>query len=188
MKTPSHSGRRARGLLALGLVATLVLPVAGAANSHPIGKFWRYGKDVRHHRWHHHDAMKRKHKRWHRNHRDATRRQHRRFHHRRLIHPHRIRHKFRIVSKQAGQASYFSGRVGACGKPLTGLYAAHKHWPCGSKVSVKRGHRYVIVRVLDRGPYTRGRVIDLSPSAFKRLGKLSAGVMDVRIFRLKKRK
>ncbi|HUG88337.1 MAG TPA: septal ring lytic transglycosylase RlpA family protein [Actinomycetota bacterium] len=187
MKTPSHSERRARGLLALGLVATLVLPIAGAANSHPIHKFWRYGKDVRHHKWHHHDTAKRKHQRWHRNHPDATRKQHRRFHHQRLIHVNRDKHQFRIEESQAGVASYFSGRVGACGRPLIGLYAAHKSWPCGSKVSVKRGGRYVIVRVLDRGPYTRGRVIDLSPNAFKRLGSLSSGTMDVKIFRLKRK-
>lgn len=187
MKTPSHSERRARGLLALGLVATLVLPLAGSANSHPIDKFWRYGKDVRHHRWREHPVGQRKHKRWHRNHPNASRWKHRRFHHRRLTHPHRIRHEFRIVARQSGQASYYSGRVGACGKALTGLYAAHPSWPCGSKVSVKRGQKYVIVRVLDRGPYAHGRVIDLSPSAFKRLGTLSQGVMDVRIFRLRKR-
>lgn len=186
METPSHSGRRARGLLALGLVATMILAVAGTAHSHSIHKFWRYGKDVRHHRWHQHDKAKRKHKRWHRRHPNATRAEHRAFHHRRLIHVHRENHKFRIVEKQAGVASYFSGSVGACGKPLTGLYAAHKSWPCGSKVSVKRGGRYVIVRVLDRGPFTRGRVIDLSPAAFDRLGNLSAGTLDVKIFRLKR--
>ncbi|HEX6263607.1 MAG TPA: septal ring lytic transglycosylase RlpA family protein [Actinomycetota bacterium] len=186
MKTPSHTGRRARGLLALGLVATLVLPLAGWAQSHPIDKFWRYGKDVRHHKWREHPIGQRKHKRWHRSHPDATRWDHRRFHHRRLVHPNRSKHRFRIVAKQAGQASYYSGSVGACGKRLIGLYAAHRSWPCGSKVSVKRGSRYVVVRILDRGPYTHGRVIDLSPAAFDRLGSLSAGVMDVRIFRLKK--
>lgn len=186
MKRPSHTGRRARGLLALGLVATLVLPLAGPAQSHPIQKFWRFGKDVRHHKWWHHHTGKRKHRRWHRQNPHATAREHRRFHHRRLVHSNRGKHRFRIVAKQAGQASYYSGRVGACGKPLTGLYAAHKHWPCGSKVSVKRGKRYVIVRVLDRGPYTPGRVIDLSSSAFDRLGRLSQGVMDVKIFRLRK--
>lgn len=186
MNTPSHTGRRARGLLALGLVATLVLPVAGEAHSHPLDRFWRYGKDVRHHKWGHHSPAKRKHNRWHRNHPNATRREHRRFHHRRLVHINRRKHRYRIVAKQVGKASYYSGRVGACGKTLTGRYAAHKSWPCGTKVSVKRGKRYVIVRVLDRGPYTPGRVIDLSPAAFDRLGSFSEGVMDVKIFRLTK--
>ena len=39
----------------------------------------------------------------------------------------------------------------------------------------------VIVRVNDRGPFVKKRVIDLSRSAFKAISKLEAGVIDVKI-------
>lgn len=81
---------------------------------------------------------------------------------------------------QIGEASWFSGEVGACGRRLVGLYAAHRSLPCGTEVTVAaRGGRSVIVTILDRGPYLAGRVIDLSPAAFSRLAPLSAGVCDV---------
>lgn len=182
--TPTRS-RRGRAAAALGLAVLLAVPFHGTASGHPVQKFWRYGKDVRAHDWWDHAPPKRRHKRWHRRNPDATWRQHRRFHHRRLVHRHRRKHEHRVVASQWGRASYYSGRRGACGVPLTGLYAAHRSWPCGSKVSVRRGHRYVIVRVKDRGPFVPGRVIDLSREAFSRLGPLSAGILDVSIHRLK---
>jgi rare lipoprotein A len=41
--------------------------------------------------------------------------------------------------------------------------------------------RNVDVRINDRGPFVRGRVIDLSPAAFSRLAPLSRGVVRVRL-------
>lgn len=170
------------------LAAGLVLPASAPAPAHPVAKFWLHNRDVRKHHWDEHTRGKRRHKRWHRRNPTATRRQHLRFHHRRLVHRNRRKHRvYESVASQYGGASYYSGSRGACGTELKGLYAAHRTWPCGTKVSVKRGKRYVIVRVLDRGPYVQGRIIDLSRAAFDRLGDLSAGTMDVRIFKLKRR-
>jgi rare lipoprotein A len=53
-----------------------------------------------------------------------------------------------------------------------GLTAAHKTLPFGTRVRVtnKRNGRSVVVRINDRGPYVRGRVIDLTPAAARALG------------------
>ena len=53
-----------------------------------------------------------------------------------------------------------------------GLTAAHKTLPFGSKVRVtnQRNGKSVVVRINDRGPFVRGRVIDLTPAGAKALG------------------
>jgi rare lipoprotein A len=52
------------------------------------------------------------------------------------------------------------------------LTAAHRTLPFGTKVRVnnKRNGRSVVVRINDRGPFIRGRVIDLTPSGARALG------------------
>jgi rare lipoprotein A len=52
------------------------------------------------------------------------------------------------------------------------LSAAHRSLPFGSRVLVKnrRNGRSVVVRINDRGPFIRGRIIDLTPAAADRLG------------------
>jgi rare lipoprotein A len=52
------------------------------------------------------------------------------------------------------------------------MTAAHKTLPFGSKVTVTNNHtgRSVVVRINDRGPFVRGRVIDLSPAAARAIG------------------
>lgn len=54
----------------------------------------------------------------------------------------------------------------------SGLTAAHKTLPFGSKVKVvnKRNGRSVVVRINDRGPFIRGRIIDLTPAGARALG------------------
>ena len=173
-------------MLAIGLAALLAIP-AGIAQGHPVKRFWEFDKDVRRHQWSAHKDLRTKHRRWHKRHPHPTWSEHKEFHHGDLSHRHRLRHKYRVTSQQGGEASYYGGAVGACGVPLEGFYAAHRTWPCGTKVSVRRGNRYVVVKVLDRGPFISGRVIDISASAFDRLGDLSSGVMGVKIYRLKKR-
>ncbi len=61
--------------------------------------------------------------------------------------------------------------------------AAHRSLPLGSKVRVAnvRNGRSTVVRITDRGPYTRGRIIDLSRAAARELGLLSSGVGQVTI-------
>lgn len=52
------------------------------------------------------------------------------------------------------------------------LTAAHRHFPFGSHVKVTnlRNHKSVVVRINDRGPFSRGRIIDLSKNAAKSIG------------------
>lgn len=90
---------------------------------------------------------------------------------------------------QSGKASWygpgFHGRVTASGEPFdeAGLTAAHKSFPLGSKAKVTNltnGHS-VEVKINDRGPFTEGRIIDLSRAAARALGILESGIALVRV-------
>jgi rare lipoprotein A len=61
--------------------------------------------------------------------------------------------------------------------------AAHRTLPFGTRVKVTNTHnsKSVIVRVNDRGPFAKGRIIDLSSSAFKSIASLNAGVIPVKL-------
>lgn len=78
-----------------------------------------------------------------------------------------------------GRASWYTGNFGACGHALTGYYAASRTLPCGSHVLVSYGGRSVVVTILDRGPQSTLRDLDLSRSAFEALAPLSKGVIWV---------
>ncbi len=62
-----------------------------------------------------------------------------------------------------------------------GLNAAHKSLPFGTMVQVtnKNTGKSVVVKIIDRGPYIRGRIIDVSPAAAKVLGFWGAGIAPV---------
>lgn len=62
-----------------------------------------------------------------------------------------------------------------------GLNAAHKSLPFGTMVKVtnRRNGHSVVVKIIDRGPFVRGRVIDVTPAAAKALGFWGAGVTPV---------
>ncbi len=81
-----------------------------------------------------------------------------------------------LWAAERGIASIYSYRGGktASGKPSRpgGLTAAHRSLPFGSRVRVTnhRNGRSVIVRINDRGPFIRGRVIDLTPAGARQLG------------------
>jgi peptidoglycan lytic transglycosylase len=86
----------------------------------------------------------------------------------------------------SGVAAYYSkgysGRVASGGRyDPSKLTAAHKTLPFGTRVRVtdRRTHRSVVVTITDRGPFNKGRVIDLSMAAAKRLGMLDRGVVRV---------
>jgi rare lipoprotein A len=174
----------ARAAVALALLAMLTI----SASAHQIVYFWKYDPKLfwDSHSFKDHRDLKAWHARWHANHPNTSETRHRRFHHRRLGHTHQRKHHHDVLRKQQGQATWYdlAGHMGACGKPLKGLYAAHRKWKCGSLVSVRAGDRWVFVRIRDRGPYGEGRVIDLSKRAFRRLAPPSRGVIDVRIHRL----
>lgn len=90
---------------------------------------------------------------------------------------------------ESGRASYyadkFNGRKTANGETFRQRKktAAHKTLPFGTKVRVKNlsNGRTVKVRINDRGPFVKGRHIDLSKSAARKLGMLKAGVVDVEL-------
>jgi rare lipoprotein A len=78
---------------------------------------------------------------------------------------------------QSGSASVYStesGRRTASGARLDpgAMTAAHRSFPFGSKVRVtnRRNGRSVVVTVTDRGPFVRGRIIDVTPAAARALG------------------
>ncbi len=95
------------------------------------------------------------------------------------------------ASAESGIASvYGSGDGYAWKKTASGermnpnaLTAAHRTLPFGTKVRVtnKKNGRSVTVRISDRGPFIRGRVIDLSPAAARALG--FAGLAPVTLSR-----
>jgi rare lipoprotein A len=64
-----------------------------------------------------------------------------------------------------------------------GLTAAHKTLPFGTKVRVTnlRTGRSVVVRINDRGPFIRGRIIDLSLGAARVVGLQKSGVARVKV-------
>ena len=90
---------------------------------------------------------------------------------------------------QKGKATYYSKRATgartANGERLhhDSLTCAHRTYPFGMMLRVKNpaNGREVVVRVTDRGPFIRGRIIDLSWRAAKELGILAAGVAMVEI-------
>jgi rare lipoprotein A len=69
---------------------------------------------------------------------------------------------------------------------MYGKSAAHKTLPLGTYVRVTNlsNRKMIIVRVNDRGPFVKGRVIDLSYTAAKELDLIGVGVGDVRVVAL----
>ena len=88
-----------------------------------------------------------------------------------------------------GKASYYGarhhGKRTASGERFdqNQLTAAHRTLPFGSRVRVTNLHndKSVLVRINDRGPYARSRLIDLSQKAAEQLDMLRAGVVPVRV-------
>lgn len=80
----------------------------------------------------------------------------------------------RVVATQDGIASFYTDYRTASGERFnaSALTAAHRYWPMGTKVRVtnRNGGRSVIVRINDRGPFIRGRIIDLTPAAATAIG------------------
>jgi Lytic transglycolase len=120
---------------------------------------------------------------WRSNHPNATRAEIRDWH-TVLRHRWRAGHFHTGVRWASGQATWYDGdgKTGACGVRLRGLYAASRTLPCGALVTVRHAGAYVFVHVLDRGPFgSRSRILDLSPTAFRKLAPLGTGVIDIRM-------
>ncbi len=81
----------------------------------------------------------------------------------------------------SGVASYYGNEAGS--KTASGqrfnqnaMTAAHRTLPFGTKLKVTHGDRSVVVTINDRGPFIRGRVLDLSTGAARAIGLTNAGV------------
>ena len=94
-----------------------------------------------------------------------------------------------IASTFGGEASWygpgFHGRLTANGERYNqnAMTAAHRRLRFGTRVRVTNlnNGRSVVVRINDRGPYARGRVIDVSAAAARSLGMIKSGVAPVRV-------
>lgn len=94
-----------------------------------------------------------------------------------------------LFAQQRGKASYYSkkatGARTSSGERVhhDSLTCAHRTLPFGTllKVTNLSNNKSVVVKVIDRGPFIRGRIVDLSYGAAKALGMLSQGVANVRI-------
>jgi peptidoglycan lytic transglycosylase len=94
-----------------------------------------------------------------------------------------------ICSAQAenGMASFYGGGRTASGE-ITGpaaLTAAHRTLPFGTNVMVTNigNGKTVVVRITDRGPYGRRRIIDVSRAAARKLGLIDSGTTMVSVMR-----
>jgi rare lipoprotein A len=81
----------------------------------------------------------------------------------------------------SGMASFYgneSGSKTASGQRFNqeAMTAAHRTLPFGTKLRVTHGSRTVVVTINDRGPFVRGRVLDLSTGAARAIGLTGAGV------------
>ena len=83
------------------------------------------------------------------------------------------------VASEQGIASYYQN------PHYSGLIAAHKTLPFGTRVKVFNldNGRSAILKIVDRGPFIRGRIIDVSPAAASVLGFRQAGLAHVRLER-----
>jgi rare lipoprotein A len=90
---------------------------------------------------------------------------------------------------ESGKASYyatkFQNRKTANGERFSNysMTAAHKSLPFGTKVIVtnRNNSKKVKVTINDRGPYVKGRIIDLTQAAFSKIEKLDKGIAEVKI-------
>jgi rare lipoprotein A len=81
-----------------------------------------------------------------------------------------------VARAESGKASYYHG-IGKSG----GMTCAHRSRPFGTMVRVSVGNHSIQCRVNDRGPFIRGRIIDVSITAARALGMMKAGVVEVLI-------
>ena len=97
-----------------------------------------------------------------------------------------------IKGKVSYYANKFHGRKTASGKRFdnTKLTCAHKTLPFGTllKIINPMDGRFVIVEVIDRGPYIKKRIVDLSRSAFLKIGSLEKGILNVEIEKIDSKK
>ena len=98
-----------------------------------------------------------------------------------------ILHEARAGEREKiGLASYyFEGQKTASGEPFdsNALTGAHRTVPFGTtvRVTMLKTGKQVIVRINDRGPFVKGRIIDVSRHAAEVLGMVGAGLARVKV-------
>lgn len=85
---------------------------------------------------------------------------------------------FSVANAESGLASYYGYSKAGKGGELT---CAHRTRPFGSVLKVSYSGRTIQCRVNDRGPFIRGRIVDLSIPAARALGMMNAGVVRVSV-------
>jgi rare lipoprotein A len=90
------------------------------------------------------------------------------------------------AGSQCGKASWYqAGSKTASGERMNSnaLAAAHRTLPFGTEVQVVNlaNQKAVVVRINDRGPFVRGRVIDVTKAAAERIGLTATGIATVRL-------
>ena len=102
----------------------------------------------------------------------------------------------KVLRTEKGIASWYSVRTNRGTRTASGrrlcdhkMTAAHRKLPFGTPVRVtdERTGRSVVVEITDRGPFKRGRVIDVSLAAAKELGFYSRGLTPVKVEILEKK-
>jgi rare lipoprotein A (peptidoglycan hydrolase) len=94
-----------------------------------------------------------------------------------------------LINNMVGVASYYSnahhGKLQANGRPFNmhAFTCAHRTLPLGTKIRVVNlaTNKHIILIVTDRGPYRKGRILDVSYAAAKRLGMVKPGLALVRV-------
>jgi len=103
--------------------------------------------------------------------------------------------EWEVSSVQHGKASWYGIRCNGGTRTASGerlangaATAAHKTLPMGTKVRVTNlaNGKSEVVRINDRGPYTKGRVIDVTEGVAQRLGFRARGIVSVKVEVLKK--
>ncbi len=94
-----------------------------------------------------------------------------------------------VHAQETGKASYYADKFVGKSTASGEIYkhelktAAHKTLPFGTLVKVTNlaNNKSVVVKINDRGPFVKGRIIDLSKSAAEEIGSLAQGVFEVKI-------
>jgi rare lipoprotein A len=90
-------------------------------------------------------------------------------------------------AEQRGVGSWYSlpGNKTACGQKMNpkAMTAAHRTHRCGTKLRVtnRKNGKSVVVTVNDRGPFIKGRIVDVSKAAGQRIGMVATGVAPVSV-------
>lgn len=96
------------------------------------------------------------------------------------------------ATRKVGIASWYKmGKITANGERFNpnGLTAAHRYLPFGTVVRVTnlRNGRQVVVRINDRGPFVKNRIIDLAYGAARRIGLNRSGIARVKLDIIKRK-